>query len=155
MLVIRLLKTGKKNAPSYRVVLTEKTNAPQSGKFLEVLGSYSPGRTALVLNKERIKYWLGQGAQASDTVHNLLVTAGVIKAGKRKKFGRKARKKEGEVAKKPKETKITKKAADADSEKPKAEQPAGEKKPAADETVQAETKESSQGVDKEPLKEVK
>ena len=85
MLRIRLIRTGKKNAPSYRVVLIEKTAPPQSGKFLEILGNYNPRLKEINLKKERIAYWLGQGAQASDTVHNLLISQSVIKGDKIKK----------------------------------------------------------------------
>jgi small subunit ribosomal protein S16 len=93
MLTIRLVRTGKKNAPSYRVVLIEKTAPPQSGKFLEVLGHYNPRLKEVGLNKERIEYWLGQGVKASDTVHNLLVNQGIIKGPKIKKRFRLKKKK--------------------------------------------------------------
>jgi len=84
MLIIRLIRTGKKNASSFRVVLTEKKNAAKSGRFLEVLGSYNPRSRGkeITLKKERIEYWLSQGAKSSDTVHNLLVSQGVIKGPK-------------------------------------------------------------------------
>lgn len=93
MLVIRLTRIGKKNASSFRIVLTEKSNASKSGRFLEVLGSYNPrlrvekkddvvGGKKIVLKKERIEYWISQGAKASDTVHNLLVSQGVVKGPK-------------------------------------------------------------------------
>jgi small subunit ribosomal protein S16 len=97
MLIIRLLRTGKKNAPSYRIVLTEKTAPPQSGKFLEILGHYNPrlaakdggkgrkGKKEISLKEERIKYWLSQGVKTSETVHNLLVSQGIIKGPKIKK----------------------------------------------------------------------
>lgn len=82
MLVIRLTRTGKKNASSFRIVLTEKKSAAKSGRFLEVLGSYNPRLKEITLKEERIKYWLSQGAKASDTVHNLLVNKGVIEGPK-------------------------------------------------------------------------
>lgn len=95
MLIIRLIRTGKKNAPSFRVVLTEKTAPPKSGKFLEILGNYNPrlsakggpasGGKELNLKKERIKYWLSQGVQTSAVVHNLLVNQGIIRGPKIKK----------------------------------------------------------------------
>ncbi len=85
MLIIRLMRTGKKNAPSYRVVLIKKTAPPQSGKFLEILGNYNPCSKEISLDKERIEYWLSQGVQTSDTVHNLLVNQGIIKGPKIKK----------------------------------------------------------------------
>ena len=81
MLKIRLIRIGKKNAAVFRVVLTEKT-APPKGKFLEVLGNYNPRLKTIKLKPERILYWLGKGAKASDTVHNLLVKQGVIKGPK-------------------------------------------------------------------------
>ncbi len=81
MLVIRLTRIGKKNQPSYRVVLTEKTN-PVRGKFIEILGSYNPRLKTKALKAERIQYWLSKGAQASATVHNLLVNEKIITSPK-------------------------------------------------------------------------
>ncbi len=78
MLMIRLQRVGRKNDPSFRLVATEKQNGPQSGKFLEVLGSYDARQGAPVFKTERIKHWLGVGAQPSQTVHNLLVKAKII-----------------------------------------------------------------------------
>ena len=85
MLIIRLIRTGKKNAPSFRVVVIEKTAPPKSGKFLEILGNYNPRLKGINLKKERIKYWLAQGVQTSAAVHNLLVNQGIIKGPKIKK----------------------------------------------------------------------
>ena len=85
MLIIRLIRTGKKNAPSFRIILIEKTASPKSGKFLEILGSYNPRSKETNLKKERIKYWLTQGVQISETVHNLLVKREIIKGPKIKK----------------------------------------------------------------------
>lgn len=83
MLKIRLQRTGRKHEPTFRVVLTDSKNGPKSGKFLEILGSYDARRNAdTQLKKERIQYWIGQGAQVSDTIHNLLITHEVI-AGKK------------------------------------------------------------------------
>lgn len=83
MLTIRLQRVGRKNDPSFRVVLTDKRNAAQSGKFLEVVGSYNARRGEPQLKAERIQHWLSKGAQASDTVHNLLVNAKVVAGPKR------------------------------------------------------------------------
>ncbi|MBU2542046.1 30S ribosomal protein S16 [Patescibacteria group bacterium] len=85
MLVIRLQRLGKKKQPTYRLVVSEKTKDTQANS-LEILGHYNPifsGKT-LELKEERIKYWLSKGAQASDTVHNLLVKAGVVSGDKKK-----------------------------------------------------------------------
>ena len=83
MLVIRLFRVGKKNQPSFKIVVTEKTAPPRSGRFVEEVGSYHPLTKEVVLKAERIKYWLENGAQASDTVHNLLVKKQII-AGKKR-----------------------------------------------------------------------
>lgn len=99
MLTIRLIRTGKKNAPSFRVVLIEKTAPPKSGKFLEILGNYNPRLKELNLKKERIQYWLSQGVKTSETVHNLLVKQGIIEAPKIKKRFKKKKKEETAVEK--------------------------------------------------------
>lgn len=104
MLTIRLIKTGKRNDSSFRVVLTEKTNAPQSGKFLEILGNYNPHNKEINLKEDRIKYWLSQGAKVSDTVHNLLVKKQVIK-GDKIKIKLKKKKKTDSVSKEAPENK--------------------------------------------------
>ncbi len=73
MLAIRLARFGKKKRPFYRIIVTEKTR-PRNGRFLEVVGTYDPLQkpSAVNLNAERIKYWLGCGAQPSDTVRSFL-----------------------------------------------------------------------------------
>lgn len=81
MLTIRFNRVGKRNQASFRVVLQERTKAPGK-RHVEMLGSYDPRKKVAILKKERILYWLGQGAQASDVVHNLLVREGVVEAKK-------------------------------------------------------------------------
>lgn len=79
MLKIRLQRVGRKNDPSFRVIVTEhSTAAKKPGSFQEVLGSYDPRKDTHELKVERVKYWMERGAQASGTVHNLLLNAGVI-----------------------------------------------------------------------------
>jgi len=79
MLKIRLQRIGRKNDPAFRAVLTDSKNSTKSGKFLEILGTYNPKAGEKTLNNERIKYWMGKGAQVSDTMHNFLVRDKVIK----------------------------------------------------------------------------
>lgn len=81
MLTIRFNRTGKKNRASFRIALQEKTKAPNH-RHVEVLGSYDPHSKTAVLKKDRILHWLGMGAQASDSVHNLLVKEGVVEGKK-------------------------------------------------------------------------
>ena len=73
MLAIRLSRIGKKKHPFYRIVVTEKTR-PRSGRFVEIVGTYNPLKkpAEVKLNAERLKYWLGCGAQPSDTVRSFL-----------------------------------------------------------------------------------
>ena len=73
MLMIRLARIGKKKHPFYRVVVTEKTR-PRNGRFVEIVGTYDPSKNpaAVVLDQERVKYWMGKGAQPSDTVRSFL-----------------------------------------------------------------------------------
>ncbi len=73
MLAIRLARFGKKKKPFYRVVVIEKSRA-RNGRTVELVGTYDPLKkpAAVQLNAERIKYWLGHGAQPSDTVRSFL-----------------------------------------------------------------------------------
>jgi len=85
MLKIRFQRIGRKNDPSFRAVLTDSKNSTKSGRFLEILGTYNPrGKEGVKrnFNTERIKYWMGQGAKPSETMHNFLVHDKVI-AGKK------------------------------------------------------------------------
>jgi small subunit ribosomal protein S16 len=81
MLRIRFLRVGKKNSPSFRLVLTEKT-APPKGKFLEVLGFYNPKTKDWGMKGERIAHWISCGAQPSATAHNFLVKHGALQTAK-------------------------------------------------------------------------
>lgn len=76
---------GKKKQPSYRLVVSEKTRDTQAGSH-ELLGFYDPIRQPKVIEfkKERILYWISKGAQASNTVNNLLIKQGIIEGKKRK-----------------------------------------------------------------------
>ena len=81
MLKIRLQRVGRKNDPSFRLVVTEHTNAAKkSGRFAEILGSYDARHAEPVIKAERVNHWLSMGAQPSVTAHNLLIRTGVLKA---------------------------------------------------------------------------
>ena len=83
MLKIRFVRVGKKNKPFFRIAVGDSRRTPK-GKFIEKLGYYNPLKKEKSINKERILYWLSNGAQCSDTVHNLLVSLEIIKGPKRK-----------------------------------------------------------------------
>jgi small subunit ribosomal protein S16 len=83
MLTIRFARTGRRNRAQFQIVLQEHTVAP-GGRHVEVLGSHDPHLKKTVLKEERIKYWLSQGVQASDTAFNLLLAKGLASGDKRK-----------------------------------------------------------------------
>ncbi len=70
---IRLKRMGRKKAPHYRVVVTD-TASPRDGRFVEALGYYKPlsEPARLVLDIDRVDYWIGQGATPSNTVKSLI-----------------------------------------------------------------------------------
>lgn len=78
MLKLRLQRVGRKHHFSFRVVLTDSKNSAKSGKYLEVLGTYDPKSKAKAFKKDEILARIGQGAQLSETLHNLLVEEKVI-----------------------------------------------------------------------------
>ena len=82
MLKIRMQRTGRINTPSYRIVVVEHTASPKAGKFVDKVGTYDPKSKQRVLDTERIKHWLSVGAKPSATVHNMLVSLGIIEGKK-------------------------------------------------------------------------
>ncbi|KKS52985.1 MAG: 30S ribosomal protein S16 [Parcubacteria group bacterium GW2011_GWA2_42_28] len=84
MLAIKLARFGKKKQPTYRMIVLPKTKDPK-GDYIENVGIYNPRSTpkTIELKADRIKYWISVGAQPTDTVHNLLVSRGIIESKKR------------------------------------------------------------------------
>ena len=76
MLAIRLMRTGAKKRPSYRIVVKEK-QSKRDGAFLENLGTYNPTREPAEINlkSDRVQYWIKKGAQPTDTVRRLIKQA--------------------------------------------------------------------------------
>ncbi|KKT55313.1 MAG: 30S ribosomal protein S16 [Parcubacteria group bacterium GW2011_GWC2_44_22] len=76
---------GRKNLPFYRLLLIEAARS-RDGKFVEELGHFNPRDKdkSLTLREERIKYWLKEGAEASATVHNMLVSRKLVTGPKQK-----------------------------------------------------------------------
>ena len=83
MLIIRLQRVGRKNDPTFRVVLTDSKNGPKSGKYLEIMGSYDARKGKAQLEKDRIKYWMSVGAKTSITLNNILVANKVVMGTKK------------------------------------------------------------------------
>ncbi len=73
MVAIRLRRAGSKKRPFFRIVVTD-SRAARDSSFVEILGHYNPRtKPALVdIQQERVDYWIGKGAQPSDTVRTLI-----------------------------------------------------------------------------------
>ena len=78
MLKIRLQRTGRKNDPHFRLIVTESTLKPKTTQFVEILGTYNVKAGIFEAKADRVKHWVSVGAQVTGTVHNLLVSIGVI-----------------------------------------------------------------------------
>ena len=76
---IRLARHGHKDYAFYHIVVAD-SRSPRDGKIIERLGSYNPNTnpSAVILNFDRALYWLGVGAQPTDTVRNILSDEGVL-----------------------------------------------------------------------------
>ena len=79
---LRLSRGGSKKRPYYKIVIAN-SRAPRDGKFLEQVGTYNPllakdDENRIKMNLDRIKHWLGQGAQPTDRVSRMLEAAGVL-----------------------------------------------------------------------------
>lgn len=154
MLKIRLQRTGRKRESTFRIVLTDSKNGPTSGRFKEILGSYNPGSNEKIVKADRVTYWIGNGAQVSGTVHNILISEGVIKGKKINVLPKKSPvvdeekiKAEAEAKEKAEaDAKAEKEAAKAEAEAPKEEVAPKEEKTeeAAPEEPVAETEEKKE-----------
>ena len=73
MVKLRLMRLGSKKKPFYRIVAAD-VRAPRNGKFLDILGYYDPTKDPHVLkvDEEKIKSWVGNGAQPTNRVKKLL-----------------------------------------------------------------------------------
>ena len=79
MVVIRLARGGAKKRPFFNLVVADSRRA-RDGRFVERIGFYDPkapeGRERLRIDRERLTYWTGKGAQLSDTVARLVKQVG-------------------------------------------------------------------------------
>ena len=81
--MMRLQRVGRKNDPSFRIVVTDKRTGVKSDKHVDRLGSYNPKMNHVQIDGEKAKEWLAKGVQPSDTLHNILVSQNIIE-GKKK-----------------------------------------------------------------------
>ena len=79
MVKIRLRRMGAKKNPYYRIVVAD-SHFPRDGRFIEEIGTFDPltGTATIKVDGERAKYWIGNGAQPTETVRALLKKAEVL-----------------------------------------------------------------------------
>ena len=79
MVKIRLRRMGAKKNPYYRIVVAD-SHFPRDGRFIEEIGTYNPltNPVTIKVDGERAKYWIGNGAQPTETVRALLKKAEVL-----------------------------------------------------------------------------
>ena len=126
-LTIRLSRGGSKKRPYYRIVVAD-ARSPRDGKFIEKIGNYNPllkkdDEKRVVLDAERAKHWLSNGAQPTDRVARFLDQAGVRERAAR---NNPTKGKPGEKATERAEERATKAAAAAEAANAPAEPAAAE-----------------------------
>lgn len=77
MLVIRMQRTGRKGHAQFRIIVQESRLTPTSGKVVAPLGSYDPHAKTVILDKEKVAFYLEHGAQPSGRVAHILQAEGV------------------------------------------------------------------------------
>ena len=149
MLMMRLQRVGRKNDPSYRIVVTDKRTGPKSNKHIAILGSYNPKMNHVQVDKAAATEWLSKGVQPSDTVHNILVGQKVIEGKKKNVLPKKSpivdeealKKAEEEAAAKAEAEKAAAEAEASSTEEAEATPEAAEE-PAATETTESSSEEA-------------
>ena len=129
MLTIRLARSGAKKRPFYHVSVAD-SRMPRDGRFVERVGYYNPiasgQEVRLELDLERIDYWIGQGAQPSDRVLNLLKQNKETPEQTEKRLAAKEVKRQKKLAKKLAEKEPVVEEAAAEEQAPAEEAPAEE-----------------------------
>lgn len=88
--MMRLKRVGRKNNPSYRIVVVDKRTSVKSNKTVDLLGSYEPKLGRISINGEKAKHWLAHGVQPSDTVFNMLVSQKIVEGKKKNALPKKS-----------------------------------------------------------------
>lgn len=87
---MRLKRVGRKNNPSFRIVVVDKRTSVKSNKTVDLLGSYDPKLGRISINGDKAKHWLLHGVQPSDTVFNMLVSQKIVEGKKKNALPRKS-----------------------------------------------------------------
>ena len=80
--MIRLQRIGRKNEAHFRMVVLPKHKGPKTQKYVDIVGSYNPKLGRVQIDTDKVKKWLENGAQPSDTVRNMLITEGIMEGQK-------------------------------------------------------------------------
>lgn len=115
MVVIRLQRTGRRNTPSYRIVVTDSRTSVRGGS-IEVIGFYDPIGKTCKIQSDKVESWKLKGAQMSDAVARLIALDGKIEKKKTTKPNRKSVLRE-KMAEEAKAAEIVAKAAEKEAEK--------------------------------------
>jgi small subunit ribosomal protein S16 len=150
---IRLARGGNKKRPFYRIVAAD-SRMPRDGRYIEKLGTYNPllpkdSEERVKMDVERVQYWLGQGAQATDRVARMLEAAGVLT---KKERNNPIKGKPGQKAVERAEEKAAKAAEAAEAENAPAEEPV-EEEAAVEETATEETAAEETTAEEAPVEE--
>ncbi|MFD2829766.1 30S ribosomal protein S16 [Corticicoccus populi] len=87
---LRLTRMGSKRNPYYRIVAAD-SRSPRDGRIIEQIGSYNPvskSEENITVDEEKALKWLGNGAQPSDTVRNILSRKGIMEKFHNAKLGK-------------------------------------------------------------------
>ena len=129
MLTIRLARSGAKKRPFYHISVAD-SRMPRDGRFVERIGYFNPiasgQEVRLEIDLERVDYWIGQGAQPSDRVLNLLKQNKETPEQTEKRLAAKEQKRQKKLAKKLAEKEPVVEEAAAAEEAPAEEAPAEE-----------------------------
>ena len=133
---IRLARGGSKKRPFYSIVAAD-SRMPRDGRFIEKLGTYNPmlpkdSEERVKMNMERVKYWLGEGAQVTDRVSRMLEAAGELPKKERNnpKKGTPGKAAQERAEEKAEKAKAAEEAANAPAEEAPAEEAPAEEAPA-------------------------
>ena len=146
MLAIKLRPVGKKKQISYRIVVDQK-HSKLKGRFVEDLGWYNPHTNLFKVNADRVRYWMHSGAQPTDSVHNILISAHVLEGNKIPVHGKSKHAPEASVQEQPKPTQESSPTPDVAVETPEessVEEPAQETPAEASVVESADSEESSE-----------
>ena len=106
MLMLRLQRIGRCNEPHYKIVVIEKIRGPKSQKYLDIVGSYNPKASQIIIDSEKATQWIANGVQPSDTVYNMLIDKRILKGQKKNVLPRKSPTKKKKVVEELEETSI-------------------------------------------------